>query len=429
MKSETNILVDKYINELPLMKSIINCDEVLWNNSKYKNSEESLKNKKLNWTNIMDASDRLDRFKPLLVHLFPETKNKEGIIESELTEIDNMNNQLVNEFGKMNGRLMLKEDSNLPIAGSVKARGGIYEILKFAESLALENKILTINDNYIKLSEMESKELFKTYEVIVGSTGNLGLSIGIISAKLGFSVTVHMSADAKKWKKELLRSNGVKVVEHNSDYSKAVEEGRLQAEKNPRAHFVDDENSLDLFLGYSVAAIRLEKQLIEMGVVYNEEIPLILHIPCGVGGAPGGIAFGLKHVFKEKIRIYFVEPTHSPSMLIGLMTGEHDELSVQDFGIDNLTEADGLACGRPSKLAGPIVEDIINGIYTIEDKKLFNFMQILYKSEGIFIEPSAAAGFLGTIILKDIREGSTQIVWATGGRLVPDDIRKNYLQY
>lgn len=48
-------------------------------------------------------------------------------------------------------------------------------------------------------------------------------------------------------------------------------------------------------------------------------------------------------------------------MVIGLMTGMHDKVSVQDFGIDNLTDADGLAVGRASGFVGKTLENLISG--------------------------------------------------------------------
>jgi len=279
------------------------------------------------------------------------------------------------------------------------------------------------------LAEDRFINCFSKHTIQVGSTGNLGLSIGIISAKLGFNVIVHMSSDAKKWKKDMLRSKGVTVIEYSEDYSKAVEEGRANSDSDPNSYFIDDENSRDLFRGYAVGGIRVKKQLQEMGVVVDNNNKLVVYLPCGVGGGPGGVAYGLKLMYGDDVECYFAEPTHSPAMLLGLATGKHDKISVEDIGLDNKTEADGLAVGRPSAFVGRIMDKLLTGEFTIEDKNLYVFLKALYKEERIFLEPSSLAGFLGPIFTSEkYEENTTHMCWGTGGSLVPEESRREFLK-
>ncbi|MFZ3197879.1 MAG: D-serine ammonia-lyase, partial [Bacillus mycoides] len=267
--------------QYPLVNNLIATEEVFWINPNMEKYETAIKNSPLNEEHVKDAEERLKRFAPYIAKVFPETKETGGIIESPLVKISSMKQSLEKSYGQpILGELLLKCDSGLPISGSIKARGGIYEVLKHAEQLALQHGMLTGKDDYSILDSDRFRDFFAKYSIAVGSTGNLGLSIGIMSAKLGFNVTVHMSADAKEWKKDLLRSKGVNVIEYEADYSKAVEEGRLQADADPSCYFVDDENSHDLFLGYAVAASRLQKQLEELEIVVDEEHPLFVYLPC-----------------------------------------------------------------------------------------------------------------------------------------------------
>ena len=390
-------------------------------------------------TEIRAAEERLLRFAPYLRQVFPETAGYNGLIESPLREIPVMRRKLC-DHAIIPGRLFLKMDSHLPIAGSVKARGGIYEVLKHAEDLALQAGLLSCTDDYTRLTGL--RDFFGRYTIQVGSTGNLGLSIGIMGAALGFRVKVHMSADARPWKKDLLRSHGVEVLEYADTYSHAVAAGRKLSDADPMSYFVDDEKSTDLFLGYAAAAARLQIQLTDAGITVDREHPLLVYIPAGVGGAPGGITYGLKRLFGDNVHCFFAEPVTCPSVLLGMATRKHEALQVQDYGFTGKTEADGLACPSPSGFVTRIMTPMLSGIFTTADRNLYEYLRLLYKTEGIEIEPSACAGFTGVKNL--LRHGETvkycvangltepvlknavHIVWATGGNLVPADIRKIY---
>lgn len=425
--------LDTWYQSHPVIQDLVSLQETSWFNPGIAPASQALADVGLTVDDVNAASERLRRFAPYIASVFPETAAAGGIIESGIVPLTLLQQRLSSEAGIANsGSLWLKKDSELPISGSIKARGGIHEVLKHAEDLALQAGLITLNDNYEVLASDTARAFFSRYKIAVGSTGNLGLSIGIMSATLGFQATVHMSADARQWKKDKLRASGVTVVEYASDYSVAVENGRLQAQSDPACYFIDDENSPHLFLGYAVAAERLALQFEQAGVQVDANHPLFVYLPCGVGGGPGGVAFGLKLVFGDAVHCVFAEPTHSPCMLLGVYTGLHDQVSVQEFGIDNVTAADGLAVGRPSGFVGRAMQRLIDGYYTVTDEELYRLLFLAHELEQVKLEPSALAGAPGIVrVLGNTpylqRVGmsaarlanATHLIWGTGGSMVP----------
>lgn len=422
--------VDALSKKYPAIKQMQAYEPIFWKNLNYKKEAEL----PVGVEHIFDAEARFQRFAPYFEVAFPETLPTHGILESPLLKMDKMKAVLNAEAqNQVKGDLYLKADNYLPISGSIKSRGGIYEVLKFAEKVAMKHGEIVYGDNYAKLNEPRFKDLFGQYGIVVGSTGNLGLSIGIVACKLGFRTSVHMSSDAAQWKKDMLREKGVNVVEYNDNFTHAITEARKSAEADPMAYFIDDEGSYDLFLGYSVAAVRLQAQLKAQNIKVDAEHPLFVYLPAGVGGSPSGVAFGLKKIIGENVHPIFAEPTHIPSVSLGMMTGLNDQISVYDAGIDGVTKADGLAVGRPSRIAGKMMDTLLYGIQTFDDQKMMKNVAELHDSENVDVEPSAASGFT---ILDDVQaqleqnypmENASHIVWATGGSMVPKNDMDQYV--
>lgn len=415
-------------------------EPLLWLNPGMTSAAQALENigaqYSITLSDIEAADQLLRRWAPALAKLFPELAASDGLIESPLIDLPNA--QRVS--GTMSAaRTLLKADHALPVAGSIKARGGIYEVLVYAEGLAHQYGLFSPNADPLQLLGHAARTCFAEHTIAVGSTGNLGLSIGIMASALGFHAVVHMSNDAKQWKKDRLRARGVEVIEHQGDYAVAVAAGRSTASASTRSHFVDDENSRDLFLGYAVAALRLKTQLSVQGIPVDAANPLFVYLPCGVGGAPGGITFGLKHVFGDAVHCFFAEPCTSPAML-ARMSSPSGPRSVYDIGLDNATEADGLAVAAASELVYQLTHELIAGVYTVTDNDLFATLARLRQLNNLQIEPSAAACLLGPAFMEQGAGKAylasacpqnatvTHLCWTTGGAFVPGTEYENFYQ-
>lgn len=143
-----NNQIQQLLADDSLIKKLVKYEPVLWLNQQY----DSTIRGPLSSVHVEDAIRRLERFAPYIAKAFPETSKQKGIIESPLLTLFNMKEKHVN----VKGDLLLKADNELPISGSIKARGGIYEVLKHAEHLALSEGILNLTDDYSKLFNQQA---------------------------------------------------------------------------------------------------------------------------------------------------------------------------------------------------------------------------------------------------------------------------------
>ena len=129
------------------------------------------------------------------------------------------------------------------------------------------------------------------------------------------------------------------------------------------------------------------RQLAEAGRKVDAEHPLFVYIPCGVGGAPGGITHGLKALYGDHVHCFFAEPVASPCMLVQLAAGMQTPHVRLRPGPDNRTEADGLAVGQASELVASLMTPQLGGVFTVSDDELYLNLLALKDSLDAEVEP------------------------------------------
>lgn len=131
-----------------------------------------------------------------------------------------------------------------------------------------------------------------------------------------------------------------------------------------------------------------------------------------------------------------------PSMLLGLMTQEYDNINVTDVNIDGKTVMDGLAVPQTSGFVAELMEHYFDGGFTVSEHDSMHLLAKMHEIEDIQLEPAALAGTPGPSRLFQKAEGKqfladlniadhsniTHIAWATGGSMVPEADMQAFIQ-
>jgi len=194
----------KWAEKAPLLTQLIAREVVLWLNPKIQRYDFAKPSLSFGMPDFQRAQNTFSHFASFLNTNYPMAIRDDGLFYSPLQPIAHLQGVFQDLFQiPILGQFFVKRDDLLPIAGSIKARGGFHEVLLIAQRLLTEKWQIGPDFNYSSLNEPKYLAFFNKYTLVVGSTGNLGLSIGILGRLLGFQVQVHMSNDAKPWKKHI----------------------------------------------------------------------------------------------------------------------------------------------------------------------------------------------------------------------------------
>lgn len=275
--------------------------------------------------------------------------------------------------------IYLKLESEQP-TGSFKVRGAFNVLLQHA----MVNKIVAF------------------------SSGNFAQAVAYASTKLNKNATIVMPSNAPRKKIEGTRAYGA----HIAFCGEKHEEGELivkeLAEKEGR-FVLHPFNSYQTIAGQGTIALEV-----------LEQAPRFNHFFSPVGG--GGLLSGCASVIKtsnQSINIYSVEPLGAHDFYESFQQKRHIAFEKTN------TISDGLRAASVGSINYPILMSTVDQAIAVEEEKIIEAMQLLWKHHQLIIEPSGATALAGFIDIRHTLDGPAVILIT--GKNVDKDIYKTWI--
>lgn len=238
---------------------------------------------------------------------------------------------------------------NLQLTGSFKVRGAF-------------NKILSVPP--------EARQR----GIVAASTGNYGLAVAHVLARLGVAGTVFVPTIVAPGKLAKLRRAGVQVELRGDDSGETEVIARAYAAQHGMV-YVSPYNDFDVIAGQGTLGVELARQIDQIDDVI---------IAVGGGGLVSGVAAYLKSV-NPQLRVIGCQPANSRVMYESVRAGRILELASEP------TLSDGTAGGiEAGSITFPLCQALIDEFVLVTEDDIRKCLRLMVDEHHMLVEGAAA---------------------------------------
>lgn len=242
---------------------------------------------------------------------------------------------------------------------------------------------------YMIKRAIEKNRLKKGMPIVEATSGNTGISLSAIGAKLGFDVVIFMPDWVSQERVQLMRAYGadVRLVSHlEGGFSECMKRAREFAMENNGYYMNQFANQDNVLAHYETTAL-------EINNVLNGEVEAFVS---GIGS--GGTIMGIGKFLKEqnkKAKIIALEPLQMPLLSGGEIFSPHQIEGIGDEFIPEIVD-----------------EKLIDDILLIDDIDAILMAQKITENLGLGVGISSGANFLASVLVKEKTNGNVVTVFA-----------------
>jgi threonine dehydratase len=240
-------------------------------------------------------------------------------------------------------------------------------------------------------------------DVVVGSSGNHGIAVAWAAQQLDVSASVVMTNTASRYKREMIRRLGARVLINiggNAARGKRVE----QIAENTAAVAVSSYDHPLVIAGQSTVGAELLEQVPDLRAVVA---------PLGGGGLLAGIALSVQ-ASGRPIEVYGVEPVTANDTAQSLAAGRRISIDPPQ------SVCDGVLAQSPGEFTFSIIQQLATGVLQVTDEEVVQAMRDL-AGLGLRTEPTGALAYAGARRLP--RQAGVAVV-LSGSNIEPAQYRR-----